>query len=98
MALYNLTNVSGANGNPLLYASAINDLSGGLLGLMFVVSTMVLLFLVFKNFPTPTAFAASAYITGILCVLLLIAGIISTKVMVGVAVIVAVATVILLMT
>lgn len=98
MALYNLTNITGAQGNPLDYANAVNDISGGLLGVMFVVSAFIVFFLVFKNFPTPTAFAASAYITGILCILLLIAGFISTKIMVSVAVIAAIATVILLLT
>ena len=98
MALYNLTNITGANGNPLVVASAVNDLTGGLLGLMLAVSLFIIAFIAFKNYPAQTAFAASGFITSVICIPLLIVGLVGTQVMVLFTILTAIGVVVLIMT
>lgn len=69
MPYYNLTNITGSNSTVGL-ATAVNDLSGGWLGVTLLIVIFMIFFIALKNYPRKEAFGAATLITFISALLL----------------------------
>lgn len=74
--MYNLTNFTEAN-NPYTMFVAINNISGGLFGGLFLLVIFIMCFVMFKNYDTKSVFIVSSFITSLLGFLFLTLGFIS---------------------
>lgn len=80
MPYYNLTNVSAAN-NTFQLTQAVNEMSGGWLGVGFLITFTVIIFIGMKDYPMKEAFAATTFISALLALLFRVLGFVSDFVM-----------------
>ena len=73
MAYYNLTNITASN-NTLQLTQAVDEMSGGWLGVGIIITISVIIFISLKDYPLKESFAATAFISTILCLLLRVIG------------------------
>ena len=66
--LYNLTNVTSSN-NLLEITQQVNQLSGEIFGLMFLISFFIILFVSFRGEDVSVKFTSAAFLTTILAIL-----------------------------
>lgn len=76
---YNLTNVTEAT-NIYAMTAAINDSSGGLIGILTLFTLWVVIFIASKGYDTKTALFTSGFITTIASILLFTIGFININV------------------
>jgi hypothetical protein len=95
MTYYNLTNVSAAD-NMWGLTSAVNDMSGGWLGLGFLMTFTVIIFISLKDYPMKESFSATAFISAVICLLMRILGLVSDFVMLIYIVVAAIAAIVLI--
>lgn len=65
--IYNLTNVTSAH-EPLAYATAVNDLTGGMWASMLLLIIFLVLLVATKNAKTTVSFGSAAIITAVLAI------------------------------
>lgn len=96
-APYNLTNVTGANNWADLIIGTNLNLMDGMFGTMVIITIFFMLFFGFKQFEFKKAFAASAWITGVLTTFLALLQIVSTYTVVAVWVVAALSLALLIL-
>lgn len=96
MAYYNLTNVTNAN-NTLQLTQAVDEMSGGWLGIGIMITISIILFISLKDYPMKPALAATCFISTILALLLRLIGMLSDFVFFIYVILTAIAVIALIM-
>lgn len=79
--MYNLTVITASN-NLYDLMMAVNTMSDGLFGLIFLVCSGIVLMAAMKNYPFRSSFPVACFVTSILAVLFRLLGLISDKIVI----------------